>query len=206
MNWRTVGIGAALLLLLIILIFAVRGCGPSEPRTLASDVTHLTSCTPDRETGICNPQDKNLDFNRDVFMSMVYAHQRRSSASSSSSSESSSSSVSSGTRSTVAQSGSGYRDWSHPGTPTSEGVAGGGGTWFANDGAGSGSTLQGSVGPLPSGKCLRSRSLLALFDFGDLTTGTDPVTFPVLIDGDCPITAAMIRVRNDGFGGPLDDF
>ncbi len=65
--------------------------------------------------------------------------------------------------------------------------------------------LRGSLGPLPSGKCQRSRSLLNLFDLGDVTTGSDTWTFPGLIDGNCPITAAMLKVnKTGGFGGPLD--
>lgn len=55
--------------------------------------------------------------------------------------------------------------------------------------------------------CDRSRSLLSIFDFGEMTTGREGWTFPVLLNGDCPITAAMIKVdKSGGFGGPLDDF
>lgn len=66
--------------------------------------------------------------------------------------------------------------------------------------------LQGSLGPLPSGRCLRGRSLLSIIDLGDVTTG-DGVTFSGLIDGDCPISAAILKgPDSNGFGGPLNDF
>lgn len=68
--------------------------------------------------------------------------------------------------------------------------------------------LQGSVGPLPTGRCLRSRSLLSIFDSGQITTGSIGWTFPVLIDGSCPISAAILYGPDsgNGFGGPLNDF
>jgi hypothetical protein len=67
--------------------------------------------------------------------------------------------------------------------------------------------IQGSVGPLPSGKCLRSRSLLAIFDHEEMTSGQGITVSPILIDGDCPFSAAILKVHTtSGFGGPLDDF
>ncbi|NOS68020.1 MAG: hypothetical protein HOO67_06720 [Candidatus Peribacteraceae bacterium] len=69
--------------------------------------------------------------------------------------------------------------------------------------------LQGSRGPLPSGKCNRGRSLLAIFDEDDVTTGTTGTALPsVLIDGDCPVSGAMLKGpdHGGGFGGPLNDF
>ena len=68
--------------------------------------------------------------------------------------------------------------------------------------------LQGSIGTVPSGTCLRSRSFLAMFDPDDLTTGDDGSLFPGLIDGDCPVTGAMLKgpESQNGFGGPLNDF
>lgn len=58
------------------------------------------------------------------------------------------------------------------------------------------------------GECDESRSLLSIFDLGELTTGISGVTFPPhMIDGDCPISAAIIKgSENTGFGGPLNDF
>ncbi|MBI2636356.1 hypothetical protein HYW84_03470 [Candidatus Peregrinibacteria bacterium] len=68
--------------------------------------------------------------------------------------------------------------------------------------------LEGERGPLPSGKCLRSRSLLAQFDQDDITSGEHGWTFPVLIDGDCPVSAAILKgpESGEGFGGPINDF
>lgn len=74
-------------------------------------------------------------------------------------------------------------------------------------GAGGGGLL-GSRGPLPSGRCSRGRSLLAIFDPDYLTSGKYGWTFPVLIDGDCPMSAAIIKGPESGeeFGGPINDF
>jgi hypothetical protein len=86
-----------------------------------------------------------------------------------------------------------------------------GGSGGTSGGSGSGSGIGsgggGTVGSVNRTHCDPSRSLLNIFDVGDLTTGTTGWTFPVLLNGDCPITAAMIRVnKSGGFGGPLDDF
>lgn len=63
----------------------------------------------------------------------------------------------------------------------------------------------GSVGITSRGRCDRSRSLLSIFDFGEITTG-EGVTFPdILLNGDCPISAGILKVNVSGtFGGPLD--
>lgn len=68
--------------------------------------------------------------------------------------------------------------------------------------------LRGSIGTLPSGICNRGRSLLAIFDPDDVTTGTEGATVPVLIDGGCPVSAAILKgfEWDGGFGGPLNDF
>lgn len=83
------------------------------------------------------------------------------------------------------------------------GGTGGGSVGFQGYGG-----LQGSLGPLPSGKCLRSRSLLAMFDPDNLTTGNLGLMFPPLIDGDCTVSAAILKgpESENGFGGPLNAF
>jgi hypothetical protein len=71
---------------------------------------------------------------------------------------------------------------------------------------GGGDTGGGDRGYLPSGRCDRSRSLLAMFDPSELTRGSMGFTFPVLLSGDCPITAAILKGPQNAFGGPLNDF
>ncbi len=55
--------------------------------------------------------------------------------------------------------------------------------------------------------CPESRSFLNIFD-GAVTCGNDGLTIPIVISGDCPITACILRYRNTtsspGFGGPID--
>jgi hypothetical protein len=51
-----------------------------------------------------------------------------------------------------------------------------------------------------SGGCRTDRSLLALFG-GQVDTGSPGWTFPVLIDGHCPISAAMLKFPGETFGG-----
>ena len=80
----------------------------------------------------------------------------------------------------------------------SSGVSGGGITGYGG--------LQGSMGTLPTGKCLRNRSLIGIFDEGEVTTGTEGWRFPVLIDGNCPVSAAILKWDREGFGGSLSDF
>jgi hypothetical protein len=58
-----------------------------------------------------------------------------------------------------------------------------------------------------SGRCGReSRSLLGIFG-GAVTCGNDGIPTPGLINGDCPITACILRFGGNQtpvFGGPLD--
>lgn len=79
---------------------------------------------------------------------------------------------------------------------------------FDGDDGRDGDGSQGDREPLPSGKCARGRSLLAIFDTDDITSGENGWTFPVLIDGNCPVSAAILKgpESGDGFGGRLNDF
>lgn len=96
------------------------------------------------------------------------------------------------------------------GDGTGTGIGGSGGGNFGGSTGGSGITgyggLQGSMGTLPSGKCLRNRSFIGIFDEGEVTTGDGGWRFPVLIDGNCPVSAAILKWDRDGFGGTLSDF
>lgn len=54
-------------------------------------------------------------------------------------------------------------------------------------------------------RCARSRSFLSLFPEEELTTGSEGWTFPVLLNGDCPISVGILKVNTSGtFGGSLD--
>jgi len=50
------------------------------------------------------------------------------------------------------------------------------------------------------------QSLLSIFNFGSITTGSTGDTFPILYRGYCPISAGMIRVRESEKSpfGPLN--
>lgn len=99
----------------------------------------------------------------------------------------------------------------------SDGTADGSGNGGNGSGTGGGSNgggyqgyggLRGSIGSLPSGRCHRGRSFVGIFDPDDVTTGAFGMTVPVLIDGDCPVTGAMLKgpELDEGFGGALNDF
>lgn len=74
--------------------------------------------------------------------------------------------------------------------------------WWWYDGAnGGGATAAaGGSGSLVFSRqhCPRSRSLLAIVDDSALTTGEIGWVFPGLINGDCPISASILRVSDDG--------
>lgn len=62
-----------------------------------------------------------------------------------------------------------------------------------------------SVGRTSNSRCPRSRSFLNLFGEDELTKGSQGWTFPVLLNGDCPVTAAILKYGDNqgGFGGSL---
>ncbi len=49
-----------------------------------------------------------------------------------------------------------------------------------------------------SRSCPRSRSLLGIFGDPALTTGTSGFTVPGLINGECPLSAGILKVRESG--------
>lgn len=49
-----------------------------------------------------------------------------------------------------------------------------------------------------AGSCPRNRSLLGIFGDADIQTGRNGFTFPGLINGDCPISAGILKVRESG--------
>lgn len=61
------------------------------------------------------------------------------------------------------------------------------------------------VGRTSNSRCPRSRSFLNLFGEDELTKGSQGWTFPVLLNGDCPVTAAILKYGDNqgGFGGSL---
>lgn len=258
MNVRTILIGIGLFVFVIIFfvaasrLFSRSGTASSTATVLSASnpSDHLTPCTPDPDTGLCNGKKKNLsgDSDRTAFMEAVQVHQRSSSSFSSSrtrgvsvldrlrASRGSSSSRSNSSRSFLqtathvegqSQSGGSDQQSSCRSFAQSRGVSGDNpypaDCYYLKDtGTGPGSQshststgvtvtsrgLQGSIGTVPRGRCLRSRSLLAIFDFGEMTTGREGWTFPVLIHGDCPISAAILKGPDnaDGFGGSTNDF
>lgn len=198
--------------------------------------SHLTACTADAETGLCYPPANNrrLTLDEEEFMATVREAAVFSRSSSSASSRASSrasfftrSSGAASSRSPFLRSlpsrlsGSGtlrretsaedpnVADRRVTGSLRGHVVTASGST--ANNRflmGRSGSWTTGSGGYVATGTCHRGRSLLALVDPEDMTTGNDGWTFPVLIDGGCPVTGAMLKARGDGngFGGPLNDF
>lgn len=76
---------------------------------------------------------------------------------------------------------------------TNSGGNGGGGS-IGGGGSGSGGSVIGS-----RERCPRNRSIVgSVFADDEMTLGQTGWTFPVLINGDCPLTAAVLKINDEG--------
>lgn len=194
----------AVILVILLVWFITDDAGRTASTKDPADVPleHLKPCTADRTTGICYPQaKKRTTFQTAEFDVMMQESRKRSASSAVDSTASSStrpqSAPSSLSSSTISVKRFRFSGRAFPGTAT--GALTGSGTLIRS---------QSGVIALSTDRCRRDRSLLGIFGVDDLTRGTHGWMFPVLLNGRCPITAAMLKAPGTGrgFGGPLNDF
>lgn len=211
------------IIVLMFLVFALRSCMRSTSAETLTNAESSSSgfvkpCVADPKTGICNPQEKNpyADFDHDAFMAMVKSQVASSASSSDQNPQVVARSVSR-TESSVSRSG-----YAGASEVSSKGLAGdcdpsidSSDSPEGSDGASdSGSQASTAASSDPgsydiSGKCDGRRSFVnAFFEPGDMSLGSTGWLFPRLIDGNCPIRAAMLKgpSTTGGLGGPINDF
>ncbi len=206
---------------LIFLLFVLRGCTRNTASAQSSATGQSFSgsstepCDADTKTGICYPQEKHpyADYDHDDFMAMV---RTQAASSAVSSGQDSFAGTSSGSEYvSTSEYSSGY-EYAYAYETSSEVRMEESGEWsvsseteVAEPGSGTETTV---VNDPPvyrhSGACRNNASFLAIFDDDQKSLGRTGWTFPVLVNGDCPITAAMLKGPSHpgSLGGPLNDF